>query len=871
MLRTFLILFTLFLPAQLHAQLEWPEITREAKPWTRWWWLGSAVDSTNLTRELEELARVGFGGVEVTSIYGIQGQEHRHIPYFSDRWIAMLGHAASEANRLGMGLDMPPGSGWKMGGPEVPIEQASRSIQLAADTAGSGAISWRVEVRNNNEQVKRPAPGGEGNVVDVLSAGAVDAYFDYFGGKLQQIPQGIVRSFFHDSYEYAGDGAAELFDFFQARRGYDLRDQAAALAGQGDAETVARVRSDYRQTMDEMVLENLIGPFTDWAHQHGSLTRNQAHGSPGNLLDLYAAADIPETEIFGPLDGSDADPLISKFASSAAHVAGKPLTSAESMTWLGEHWTVSLDEVKQAVDGLFVSGINHVVFHGTAFSPDDAAWPGWLFYASTQFNDRNAFWRDIPALNEYIARVQAVMQSGVSDNDVLLYWPVWDNWHDPAGRRPRMDFKVHNPEWFYGKPLGDVATRLWDGGYSFDYVSDRLLSDVVRVEDGQLVGAGGARYDVLLVPYAERMPPEMLGRMLDLAEAGATVLFAGGLPTDVPGLGELEARRAMLAEVRGRVTLPERAEGGVRSVAVGAGRVIVAGDADAGMVEVPATADMLLLGATGVRPEPVVAGFDEVRVLRRRWEGGTHYFVTNARGEAAVEGWVPFMTEAASAAILDPMTGQAGIARSRSAGDRTTEVYLRLEPGASLILRTFDEPVQGEAWRYLEPSGESVALSGEWRVDFVDGGPALPETYTTAELGSWTARGGAAEAFAGTARYTLEFAGPADGDWVLDLGRVAESARVRLNGQELGTVFARPFVVPVPAGVLRGEGNVLEVEVTNVSANRIRDLDRRGVEWRIFHDINFVNIDYQPFDASGWEVREAGLLGEVRLVGVEGR
>jgi hypothetical protein len=55
------------------------------------------------------------------------------------------------------------------------------------------------------------------------------------------------------------------------------------------------------------------------------------------------------------------------------------------------------------------------------------------------------------------------------------------------------------------------------------------------------------------------------------------------------------------------------------------------------------------------------------------------------------------------------------------------------------------------------------------------------------------------------------------------------------------------------------------VEVTNVAANRIRDLDRRGVRWRIFKDINFVNIDYRPFDASEWPIRGAGLLGPVTI------
>jgi hypothetical protein len=55
------------------------------------------------------------------------------------------------------------------------------------------------------------------------------------------------------------------------------------------------------------------------------------------------------------------------------------------------------------------------------------------------------------------------------------------------------------------------------------------------------------------------------------------------------------------------------------------------------------------------------------------------------------------------------------------------------------------------------------------------------------------------------------------------------------------------------------------VEVTNLAANRIRDLDRRKVPWRIFHEINFVNIGYRPFDASAWPVFESGLLGPVRI------
>jgi hypothetical protein len=135
-------------------------------------------------------------------------------------------------------------------------------------------------------------------------------------------------------------------------------------------------------------------------------------------------------------------------------------------------------------------------------------------------------------------------------------------------------------------------------------------------------------------------------------------------------------------------------------------------------------------------------------------------------------------------------------------------------------------------------------------------------------LASWTRSGGEdVECFSGTARYSIDFevARPAEA-WILDLGRVAESARVHLDGETLGTVFAIPFRIAVDAERLVPGRHRLEVEVTNLMANRIRCLDRLRVEWRRFHDINFVTLRYQPFDASGWEPLDSGLLGPVRLI-----
>jgi hypothetical protein len=88
---------------------------------------------------------------------------------------------------------------------------------------------------------------------------------------------------------------------------------------------------------------------------------------------------------------------------------------------------------------------------------------------------------------------------------------------------------------------------------------------------------------------------------------------------------------------------------------------------------------------------------------------------------------------------------------------------------------------------------------------------------------------------------------------------------VRLNGEAIATAWSVPFVVGLD-NRLRPGTNLLELEVTNLAANRIRDLDRRGVAWKTMHEINFVNINYRPFDASTWDLKPSGLLGPVRLI-----
>jgi hypothetical protein len=256
-----------------------------------------------------------------------------------------------------------------------------------------------------------------------------------------------------------------------------------------------------------------------------------------------------------------------------------------------------------------------------------------------------------------------------------------------------------------------------------------------------------------------------------------------------------------------------------------------------------------------------------LQFIRRRLDDGYVYFIANQTTQP-FEGWVPLGRPAQGAVQLNPRRGGAGVAalRQKNGG---AEVFLELSPGVSFFIKTLtSRAAAGTAAHYTHPAGEPVVLDGDWKVTATRGGPELPPAFTQRGFGSWTAQGGEWERFGGTARYELEFTLPAGAkadDWLLNLGDVRETARVFVNGTETDLVWSLPLQTKIGPFLKPGK-NTLALEVTNLAANRIRDLDQRKVEWKKFHEINFVNIFYKSFDAASWPLQPSGLLGPVKLV-----
>ncbi len=908
-------LLRIFLPALLLVTAtlygQQPDSTTH-KPWAFWWWMGSAVTREGITHNLEAYARAGFGGLSIVPIYGAKGHEKAFISYLTPAWTEMLDHTTREAARLGLGVDMSLGTGWPYGGPAVDRAAAAKKFVLkewevpagkpfrqpvGVDTTAKGAVLQAVSgytagnayrdlthqvdrqgwlelpaggpVRRvaalfsapTGQRVKRAAPGGEGLVMDYFDRAAFGTYAAPFEAAFEGFRTGRygVRSFYNDSYEaYGANWTDGFFEAFRQRRGYDFRPHLYVLNRvENPTESERRLWSDYHETLSDLLLEHFTKPWAEWCRTRGKLTRNQAHGSPANILDLYAAVAIPETESFGSkvfdIPGYRLDPdyeetrygrpnpLAMQFASSAAHLTGKPLVSSETSTWLAEHFKVALSQVKPLVDEQFTAGVNHAVFHGITYSPPDEPWPGWLFYASTNYNPQSHLWPDLPDLNGYVARCQALLQTTRPDNDLLLYFPVYDGWHAPGTSAGLHLFDIHYNarEWLEESRFGQTAADLRKLGYAFDYVSDRQLGRLQTLPDGIIRSEGGAAYRAVVVPPCRYLPLETLRVLHQLAGRGVKVLFLKQWPETVNGYHEVDKRQAAFDRLLGELK----------------GKVVLADGITAG------------LDRLGIGRETLADG--QLTFIRKRHPAGRLYFIANGHN-AFRQGTIRLQTAAGSIQLYDPLHGRRGTVPFRKVGTEAVELYLQLPPGGSVFVQTFDDPQPGTPWQYFLAAGDVVPVEGDWQITFREGEPALPAPIRTQKLMSWTELGdSAARWFSGTARYACRFslAGPQmpDGPFDLDLGDVREVAEVRLNGQDLGKAWALPFRVPVPPGVLRRE-NLLEVDVRNLSANRIARLDRDGVPWRKFYEINFVNIKYEPFNAANWAPVPSGLLGPVRLI-----
>jgi len=712
-------------------------------------------------------------------------------------------------------------------------------------------------------RTKCTSPGAEGYEIDFLSRAAFDHHFAHTGQPLlEEARQMGARSlkYFHvDSYESGNPSWSPQFaEEFRARRGYDLLKWMPVLAGRiiESREASHRFLWDVRRSIGDLYAANYYGRLAELSHQAGLAVHPESSGPFWHHIDALQCAggnDIPMTEFWKRkeeekewvwwLTGQEGFCDLVKQAASAAHVYGRPICQAEAYTTMGPNWEEDPFAMKDIGDRAFCAGLTRNVLCFYVHQPDVQAFPGYQWEAAgTHFDSHITWWSMSHAWLTYLARCQHLLRQG----------------------RFVADFC-----YFYGEdvpnyvPARSHMTPPLPAGFDCDTINAEVLLNRLSVKDGRLMLPDGMSYRYLVLPHRQHaaMSPPVLRKILAVAESGATVI--GPAPRRAPGLSDWPKCDDEVRTLARAVWGDHSGQSGERQL--GRGRIvwgrtpgeIVAADRLAPDVEF-----------RGLSPATVERRFDGVTVpldwIHRRDGEMDIYFLANIGNRAAAAQAV-FRTASGPPELWDAVTGEIRNLPQFTVEAGRTIVPLRFE--AKQCFLVIFRPARTELAKGANnfPELKSVVeLTGVWDVSFDPqwGGPAK---ITFDRLQDWTQRSEEGiRHYSGTATYSKVFdlsesqISNFKSQVYLDLGRVKNLARLRLNGKELGVIWTAPWRVEVTPHVRAG-ANELEIDVVNLWPNRlIGDAKLPAGQRR-------TRTNVRKFEKPGLPLLESGLLGPVTL------
>jgi len=636
----------------------------------------------------------------------------------------------------------------------------------------------------------------------------------------------------NDSWEAGNQNwTMNMIPDFQRLRGYSMIPWMPVLAGRvvESPEASDRFLWDFREVIASSIATEYYGELEDVLHQwhmgHYSESQEDHRAFVADGMEVKKYSEVPMGAFWAQKLGAfeeeydyNAD---DRETASVAHIYGRKIAAAESMTGGSPPWSWYPEVLKPVVDQEFVNGINRIAIHESTHQPFVDKVPGLSMGPIGQYFNRNESWANqAGAWVDYLARCSYLLQQGQFEADIL---------------------------YFYGEDsnltgvFGDKAPDL-PAGYGFDYIDADALIHNLAVADHRLITSSGMNYRVLgLDPFSVHMSLPVLKSIYKLIVEGAIV--AGPKPVDDPSLSDNQSDFE-------RLTNALFGDGtGVHHVGKG---TVYAGQR---VSEV--------LGAMRV-----VKDFDysnpesnaHLEFVHRKLADGDVYFVDNRRDRTEHVD-ATFRVTGKAPELWRAETGQAELA-SYSIENRQTTVPLTLEPWGSVFV-VFRKPATAAARALpVQSTRELGSVEGPWHVEFQPGRGA-PSAITLEQLASWSDNADTGvKYFSGTGTYTKSIDAPAE--WFahgtqlwLDLGSVKNLAEVVVNGKSLGVLWHQPFLVNITGAFKPGQ-NELTVKVTNAWVNRLVGDQQPGATKYTFTTIKPYRAD-SPLQASG-------LLGPVRIL-----
>jgi hypothetical protein len=893
--------------ADLHTQFLNPP--PEARPIMRWWWFGPAVVKPELEKELLTMKAAGIGGVEIQPVYPMLVDDAakgiKNLRYMSPEFLDAVSFANQKARELGLRVDITLGSGWPYGGPDTPLSQAAGRLKvefapvdgntvkaphlaegeslIAAFVApgtkssfdaqhavrfdasaplptGSGDRVALYFIQSHTlQQVKRAAYGAEGFVLDHMARPAIETHLKAVGSPLlKAFGDQPPYSVFSDSLEvYGSDWTPGLAEEFQKRRGYDLIPHLPELVAGGTPEADA-VRHDWGVTMSDLVRDNYLTPITQFAEAHHTKFRSQTYGLPPVVLADEIVPALPEGE--GPQWRAFS---FTRWASSANHLAGNNVTSAETWTWLhSPAFRATPLDMKVEADRMFLEGVNQFVGHGWPYSPDGAGEPGWSLYAAAVFNSHNPWFDVMPDITTYLTRMSWLLRQGKPANDVAILLPEDDA---QASFRP-IPGDVSVTGEMRKQVTPELMSAILDAGYNVDYIDAKMIEKM-----------GSIPYPILVIPPTERIPLAAYKLIENYAKGEVKVIGIGQQATLAPGLKEQGDSAAVAAITERLFKAPRHMADAVDSVS-----------------------DLKSALHEALKPDLDVAGTaDQLGFIHRRLESSDIYFLVNS-GNRPIDATVAFR---GAQAVLNGWGPDIDATVALRAKRPVLEAW---DPGSGKVLLTAENSPGKHFPLTLAPYESRVYVLSNHCADKPTGQPAAPTVKQLADLSSnWTLRFDSEKMdsdlptltswtemegrkfFSGVATYTRTFTVEAtalqSGRVLIDFGPgqqttdprppgsngvralldppVREAAIVMVNGKQVGSLWHPPYQLDITDALHVGT-NSIAVRVANTAINRMAGDGP--------HDFTALYALYgkrfEMQDMNNLQPIPSGLMGPIRLL-----
>jgi hypothetical protein len=639
-------------------------------------------------------------------------------------------------------------------------------------------------------KTKHGRPNLMGLESDKLSAAATivqwNSYFKVMSDSLKKI--GIPLTGLHmDSHEAGSQNWTPGYENkFKQRRGYDIHKYLPALAGYivGSKEQTGGFLYDMRLTLSDLVSDEYFGTLDSLCRQAGVVFTGQAVGNGLTMVaDNFKAkgrVEKPQGEFWAYQTHGSYDV---KETSSAAHIYGKRIASAEAFTDL--KFSQSLAEAKNVADYAYAFGAQEFVVCASAYQPWLNKIPG-STGGGRQYvlNRNNTFWNYSRPFWDYQARCAGLMRNGIPVVDLCIY--LGEN-----------------------APVKLLANRLPEipEGYDFDVCTKDALISRMSSKNKRLVLPDGMSYQLLVLEPMADISLDALRKIAKLVKEGVTVY--GPRPS---GSGSLNDA-AFAKEYQQLVNqLWGKEQSG--SKVVGNGKVYWG----MSLAEVLTKKD--------IRPD---AGFksgntptDKLYFAHRRSGDNDVYFLNN-HSKNVFKDTIRLRTNASNAEYWDPVTGRQYAFPVSASGKEGMLLNLVLQPNESGFLVTSNQTSTILPTRLNGIEEKIVPVEGEWKV-FFDPKWGGPGEVVFTSLTDWTKHAdNRIKYYSGTAVYrkTIQLKQPAPGEQVLlRFPQLGSIARVFMNGKEVSTVWCSPWETDVSSFIKDGE-NALEMHVVNSLTNRM--------------------------------------------------